>query len=399
MPRVLRIINRFNLGGPTYNVSYLTKYMAPDYETLLVGGMNDKSEACSDYIVQKLGIHSLKISEMIRSINGYNDVVAYEKIKSIIKRYKPDIVHTHASKAGVLGRQAAISCGVPVIVHTFHGHIFNSYFNKYVTATFKKIEQYYAKKTSAIVAISDIQKYELSEVYNIAPPEKFRVIPLGFDLNRFQENKASKRDAFRKQYGIADDEIAVSIVGRLVPVKNHRMFIDAIKQVKSKTNRKVRGVIVGDGDLHNSLLEYATQHGLSCSTPENNIPGSDLVFTSWIKDADYVFSGSEISALTSLNEGTPVSLIEAQAANVPIVSTIVGGIRDVVKEGQTALLSPSQNVDAFSENLLELVNDDELRHKMSEDGWTFVRDKFHYTRLVNDMKNLYDELLANKGKL
>lgn len=398
MPKVLRIINRFNLGGPTYNVSYLTKYMAPDYETLLVGGMNDKSEACSDYIVQKLGIHAIKISEMMRSINGYNDVVAYEKIKSIIKRYKPDIVHTHASKAGVLGRQAAISCGVPVIVHTFHGHIFNSYFNKYVTATFKRIEQYYAKRTSAIVAISDIQKYELSEVYNIAPAEKFRVIPLGFDLNRFQENKAMKRDAFRKQYDIADDEIAVSIVGRLVPVKNHRMFIDAIKDVKSKTNRKVRGVIVGDGDLRDGLLEYANLHGLTCSTPDHKVPNSDLIFTSWIKDADYVFAGSEISALTSLNEGTPVSIIESQAANVPVVSTIVGGIRDVVVEGKTALLSPTQNVDAFSENLLMLVENDEMRKKMSEDGWIFVRDKFHYTRLVNDMKNLYDELLANKGR-
>lgn len=396
MPKVLRIINRFNLGGPTYNVSYLTKYMAPDYETLLVGGMNDKSEACSDYIVQKLGIHAIKISEMMRSINGYNDVVAYEKIKSIIKRYKPDIVHTHASKAGVLGRQAAISCGVPVIVHTFHGHIFNSYFNKYVTETFRKIEQHYAKRTSAIVAISDIQKYELSEIYKIAPPEKFRVIPLGFDLNRFQENKAMKRDAFRKQYDIADDEIAVSIVGRLVPVKNHRMFIDSIRKVKSQTNRKVRGIIVGDGDLRDGLLEYASLHGLTSSTPEHKVPNSDLIFTSWIKDADYVFAGSEISALTSLNEGTPVSIIESQAANVPVVSTIVGGIRDVVVEGKTALLSPTQNVEAFSDNLLMLIENDEMRKQMSEDGWIFVRDKFHYTRLVNDMKNLYDELLANR---
>ncbi len=396
MPKVLRIINRFNLGGPTYNVSYLTKYMAPDYETLLVGGMNDKSEACSDYIVQKLGIHAIKISEMMRSINGYNDVIAYDKIKTIIKRYQPDIVHTHASKAGVLGRQAAISCGVPVIVHTFHGHIFNSYFNKYVTGTFRKIEQHYAKHSSAIVAISDIQKHELSEIYKIAPAEKFRVIPLGFDLNRFQDNKSIKRDAFRKEYGIADNDIAVSIVGRLVPVKNHTMFIDSIKEVKSKTNKNVRGVIVGDGDLRSTLLEYASNKGLTYSTPERKVENSDLIFTSWIKDADYVFAGSEISALTSLNEGTPVSIIESQAANVPVVSTIVGGIKDVVLEGKTALLSPTQNVEAFSANLLELVENDARRKQMSEDGWIFVRDKFHYTRLVNDMKNLYDELLAKK---
>lgn len=396
MPKVLRIINRFNLGGPTYNVSYLTKYLAPDYETLLIGGMSEQSEACSDYIVQKLGIHALKISEMTRSINGYNDIVAYEKIKNIIKRYKPDIVHTHASKAGVLGRQAAISCGVPVIVHTFHGHIFNSYFNKYVTETFRHIEQYYAKHSSAIVAISELQKMELSEIYKIAPAEKFRVIPLGFDLNRFQEQQDAKREVFRKKYGLADDDIAVSIVGRLVPVKNHTLFIDAIAQVKQQTNRKVRGVIVGDGELRHSLLQYAESKQLTCSTPEHTVAGSDLIFTSWIQDADYVFAGSEISALTSLNEGTPVSLIESQAANVPVVSTIVGGIKDIVVEGKTALLSPNRDADAFAKNLLLLVENDALRNEMSVNGWEFVEKKFHYTRLVADMKRLYDELLANK---
>ena len=203
-----------------------------------------------------------------------------------------------------------------------------------------------------------------------------------------------KRDAFREQYDIANDDIAISIVGRLVPVKNHRMFIDAIRNVKSKTNRKVRGVIVGDGDLRDGLIEYAKSHGLTYSTPEKHEHGSDLIFTSWIKDADYVFAGSEISALTSLNEGTPVSIIESQAANVPVVSTIVGGIKDVVVEGKTALLSPTQDTEAFSDNLLALVENDERRKQMSEDGWIFVRDKFHYTRLVNDMKRLYDELLS-----
>ncbi|MDD3741015.1 MAG: glycosyltransferase, partial [Bacteroidales bacterium] len=187
MPKVLRIINRFNLGGPTYNVAYLSKYMSPEYETLLVGGMQDRHEACSDYIVKKLGIHAIQIPEMIREI-GANDISAYYKIKNIIKRYKPDIVHTHASKAGYLGRKAAISLGVPVIVHTFHGHVFHSYFNKYSTAVFKKLERDLAKKTSAIIAISELQKYELCNIHKIAPENKFRVIPLGFDLDRFQEN-------------------------------------------------------------------------------------------------------------------------------------------------------------------------------------------------------------------
>ncbi|MCF0206681.1 MAG: glycosyltransferase [Bacteroidales bacterium] len=394
MPKALIIINRFNLGGPTFNVSYLAKYLPPDYDTLLIGGMNDKSEACSDYIVQKLGIHALKISEMIRSINGYNDVVAYNKLKEIIKRYKPDVVHTHASKAGCLGRLAAANCKVPVIVHTFHGHIFNSYFNKAVTNTFIGIERYLAKKTTAIIAISEMQKNELANTYKIAPAEKFRVVPLGLDLERFQENKQEKRDSFRKQYQIEDDDIAVSIVGRLVPIKNHRMFIDAIKNVKQNTRRKVRGVIVGDGELRQELVNYTISTGLTCSTPELFVKDADIIFTSWIKDADYVFAGSDISALTSFNEGTPDSLIESQATNTPVVSTDVGGIRDIVVEGETALLSKSKDLETFSRNLETLVNNDQLRAEMSEKGWDFVKTRFHYTRLVQDTRNLYDELLS-----
>lgn len=393
MPKVLRIINRFNLGGPTYNVSYLTKYMTPEYETLLVGGMNDNNEACSDYIVKKLGIHAITIPEMMRDI-GYSDLIAYHKIKNIIKRYKPDIVHTHASKAGYLGRRAAAQLNVPVIVHTFHGHIFHSYFNKQTTAVFKKIEQGLASKSTAIIAISELQKDELCNIHKIAPTEKFRVIPLGFDLNRFQENYESKREYFRNKYGISDNDIVISIVGRLVAVKNHPLFIKAIAAVKSKTTKKIKAIIVGDGQLRNGLVELAWSLGLKVSLPENPIDDADLIFTSWIHDADIVFAGSEITALTSFNEGTPVSLIESQAANTPIVSTNVGGIEDVVIKGETALLTKNDDLDDYTENLLKLIENEKLRNDMAKSGWDFVKNKFHYTRLVSDMKNLYDELLS-----
>lgn len=396
MPKVLRIINRFNLGGPTYNVSYLTKYMAPDYDTLLVGGMNDDHEACSDYIIKKLGIHAITIPEMMREI-GYNDMVAYYKIKEIIKRYKPDIVHTHASKAGYLGRRAASVLKVPVIVHTFHGHIFHSYFNKHTTAIFKKIEQNMATKSTAIIAISDLQKEELCNIHKIAPEEKFRVIPLGFDLDRFQENYDYKRQMFRQQYNLADDDIVVSIVGRLVAVKNHPLFIKSIAAVKAKTRKKIKAMIVGDGQLRNGLVELAWSLGLKVSLPEEHIPDADIIFTSWIQDADIVFAGSEITALTSFNEGTPVSLIESQAANTPIVSTSAGGIEDVVINGKTALLSKNDDLEDYTEKLLTLIENDHLRNDMANAGWDFVKDKFHYSRLVNDMKSLYDELLYKKS--
>lgn len=396
MPKILRIINRFNLGGPTYNVAYLSKYLAPEYETLLIGGMNSEHEACSDYILKKLGIHSLKLPEMVREI-GVNDMTSYYKIKEIIRRYKPDIVHTHASKAGFLGRKAANSLNVPVVVHTFHGHIFHSYFNPAITEVFKQLERNLAKQTDAIIAISEIQKQELSHKYNIASENKFHVIPLGFDLDRFQENILEKRKNFRNQYLISDDEIAISTIGRLVPIKNHNLFIQSIKKLKEMTDKKIKAVIIGDGELKSSLIQLANSLNLCCSLPDMPNPKADIIFTSWIHEADIALAGSDITVLCSFNEGTPVSLIEAQAANIPIVSTDVGGVRDIVVENVTALLSKNNDIDDFTNQLFQLINNDTLRHEMSLHGWDFVKNKFHYRILVENTKKLYDTLLAKNN--
>jgi UDP-N-acetylglucosamine:LPS N-acetylglucosamine transferase len=176
--KVLRIINRFNLGGPTYNVAYLSKYLPDDFETLLVGGAKDESEESSDFIVNNLGLKPIIVEEMMREIDFRNDFTAYKKIKKIIQEYKPDIVHTHASKAGTLGRLAASSCGVPIIIHTFHGHVFHSYFGKLKTAFYKNIERYLAKKSTAIIAISEIQKSELVDIHKICDAKKVHIVPL-----------------------------------------------------------------------------------------------------------------------------------------------------------------------------------------------------------------------------
>ena len=193
MPRILRILNRFNLGGPTYNAAYLTKYLNSDYETLLVGGANDSSEKNSEYIVKQLGIEPFIIPEMKREISPKDDYVAYGKLKKLIKEFKPDIVHTHASKAGALGRQAALSMEVPVVLHTFHGHVFDSYFSRYKASLYKTVEKYLAKRSNCIVAISESQKKELTEKYKICTPDKVAVVPLGFDLSNFSINMAEKR--------------------------------------------------------------------------------------------------------------------------------------------------------------------------------------------------------------
>ncbi len=395
MPKVLRIINRFNIGGPTYNAAYLTKYLSPEFKTILVGGSIDEGEDSSEYILKQLGIKPILIPEMQRSIRYNSDVVAYYKLKEIIQRFKPDIVHTHASKSGALGRWAAYRSGVPVIVHTFHGHVFHSYFNRMKTELFKQVERKMAAISTRIIALSDIQKYELSVEHKICEPEKIAVIPLGFDLYRFQEQKEYKRIKFRNEYHLKEDELAIGIIGRLVPIKNHELFIHSMALLKLQTNRKVRAFIIGDGERRDELIALCRELGLSVSLFPDKSP-ADVTFTSWIKEIDVANAGLDIICLTSLNEGTPVSLIEAQASGKPVVSTNVGGIENVVNAGKTGILVNSSDELDFTQALAELVSNNTLRIKMGEAGWEYVFARFHYTRLVNDMRNLYHELLEEK---
>lgn len=394
MPKILRILNRFNLGGPTYNAAYLTKYMGSDYQTLLVGGVNDASEKNSEYILHDLGIEPLIIPQMIREISPVSDYKAFQRIKGIIRDFKPDIVHTHASKAGALGRHAAISMKVPAIVHTFHGHVFDSYFHPLKTSFYKSVERFLARRTHRIIAISESQKYDLSMRYQICDADKISVVPLGFDLQRFRENMAEKRAHFRRHYKINQDEIAIGIIGRLVPVKNHHMFLEALKLLQGLTSRKIRAFIVGDGESREIIKQKAQSLGIPFVNGIGDYQPATLTFTSWITEMDYVNAGMDIVALTSLNEGTPVSLIEAQAAGNPVVSTRVGGIENVVVPGKTALLTESDNPQQFAGHLLTLVENDQLRQSFSENGWQQVGEKFHYSRLANDMQGVYDQLLG-----
>lgn len=395
MPRVLRIINRLNLGGPTFNAAYLSKYLAPEFETLLVSGMKDEAEESSEFIVKNLDLHPVYMPEMYRELNPFRDYKSYYKLRKIIDEFKPDIVHTHAAKAGAVGRLAAFHSGVPVILHTFHGHVFHSYFSPAKTRLFLEIERYLAKRTTKIITLSQIQKNELVDEFKIAPASKFEIVPLGFDLRKFEENQPEKRAHFRTQYNISDDEIAIGIVGRLVPIKNHELFLRALKKVSLNTSQRIRAFVIGDGEERSNIEQIAVSLDLKFNNTnprEKNI----LTFTSWIKDIDISNAGMDIIALTSNNEGTPVSLIEAQASGKPIVSTNVGGIEDIVLKDETAFLSAVGNVDAFAQNLLKIVENDTLRIQMSAKGSDLVRSKFSYTRLCKDMGLLYNSLLQTR---
>lgn len=396
MTKILRILNRFNLGGPTYNVAYLTKYISKEYQTILIGGLKEASEGSSEYILNNLGISYTIIPEIRREINLCRDFQALRKLIKIIRAEKPEIVHTHASKAGMLGRMAAIYCGVPYIFHTFHGHVFHSYFGKIKTSVFIAIERFLAKKSTAIIAISENQKYELGTLYKICPPEKIEVVPLGFDLHRFSEDTIEKRAAFRSKYNIAQNEIAIGIVGRLAKVKNHKLFIDAIALCYNQNaGKKIRAFIIGDGELREELQTYCIKQSIPFSTNNDSEFNKLITFTSWIQNVDVAYAGLDIVALTSFNEGTPVSIIEAQASSKPIVATNVGGIRDIVKEGETALLT-DLSLEQFSEKLHALIVDKNLREKMGENSHNFSGGKYSYERLCSDIEKVYKKHIGNK---
>lgn len=391
MPKILRIHNRLITGGPSLNALYLTKYLSTQFETLLVVGEKEDHEQNAYFLAEEMGIKPILIPDMGRSIHPMKDYKAYKKLQKVIKDFKPDIVHTHSAKPGAVGRLAASSLNIPAIVHTYHGHVFHSYFGKLKTKFIINTERFLAKKSHALIAISDQQKIELTEDFHIADKAKFKVIPLGFELKKFSENQDEKRKKFRKEFNLEDDEIAIGIIGRLVPIKNHHLFLDGINYLLNKTSKKVKAFIIGDGETGQALKNKAGQLNISFTDDHN--PNASLIFTSWRNDIDVINAGLDIIALTSLNEGTPVSLIEAQAANKPIVSTRVGGIGDIVLENETALLSDINDITSFRENLLKLVENDELRNSFNKKGADHVQKKFSVERLADDMSNLYYELL------
>jgi glycosyltransferase involved in cell wall biosynthesis len=388
MPKVLRIINRFNIGGPTYNATFLTQFIDADFETLLVGGLPEADEKDSLHIPEKYGVKPVLIPEMKRLPDFRSDRAAYRKLKSIIREYKPDIVHTHAAKAGALGRRAAKKCGVPVIVHTYHGHIFHSYFGRLKTILYKNIERRLARISDGIVAISPIQKLELSDEHRICRADKIKVIPLGFDLEQFREDLAGKRMETRSRFLLQDDEVAVAIVGRLAPVKNHGLFLDAVGLLLKK-GLKARFFIVGDGSEKVNIAPRVEQL--------NEAYGRCIEMTSWITDIATFNAGMDIICLSSDNEGTPVSLIEAQACGLPVVTTDAGGVRDIVKDGETGFIVPRKDPEAFAEKLGMLIEEKKIREKMSQNGWSFVEHQFSYKTLARSMSDYYRMLLAKKN--
>jgi glycosyltransferase involved in cell wall biosynthesis len=377
--RVARIIARLNIGGPAIQAITLTQRLAPlGYETLLIRGSEAPHEGSMDHLADELGVRPLRIARMGREL-GAGDLVAFVRLVRELRRFGPDLVHTHAAKAGTLGRLATLVPGRrrrPVTVHTFHGHSLAGYFSPRKAALFLRIERFLATRTTRLIAVSDEVRDELVAL-GVAPAERFEVVRLGLDLGRFvvgEQERAARGARLRAALGIPAHAQVVTLVARLVPIKRVDRFL-AIAQRIAAEREDVWFLVVGDGELGDELR--------ALPQPEHT------VWAGFQRDMPAVCFASDVVVLTSDNEGTPVSLIEAQAAGVPVVSTRVGGAATVVAPGSGALAS-ADDLDGFAGAVRAVLE----RDAPVGDPRAHVLETFSLDRLVSDVDDLYRRLLA-----
>jgi len=384
--RVARIISRLNIGGPAIQAITMTRLLDPlGYESLLIRGSEAGHEGSMDHLARQLDVVPLRIPRMRREV-GPGDVIAFAHLVRTLRRFRPDVVHTHAAKAGTLGRFAALACGRArprVIVHTFHGHSLSGYFSSRQDALFLRIERFLARRTSRLVAVSEEVRDDLVRL-GVAPREQIEVIRLGFDLSRFQTDettRAARRGELRARLGIPPDARVVTIIARLVPIKRVDRFLAIAEQLAEETD--VWFLIAGDGELREQLQSIALSPGLA----------DRVVWAGFQQDVPSVCFASDVVVLTSDNEGTPVSLIEAQAAGVPVVSTRVGGAATVVGDAPGALVA-ADDVEGLARSVGALLRDLPAARAAGSAARERVVADFSLEALVRSLDELYRRELA-----
>jgi glycosyltransferase involved in cell wall biosynthesis len=386
--RLLRIIARLNVGGPAIQALTLTRRLDDrGYATRLVRGSEGADEGSMDWLARELGVDPTLVRGMRRD-PGAGDLAALWALVQILRRDRPQIVHTHAAKAGTLGRVAtmiAFPRRRPLLVHTFHGHSLSGYFSSRTAGVYRCIERRLARRTDALVAVSPEVRDDLVQL-GIAAPAKFSVVPLGLDLSGFlaDDDRAARRATLRAEWGIGADERVVTLVARLVPIKRVDRFLRVAGLLASGT--AARFVIVGDGQLRDSLH----------SAPEAAALGDRLIWAGFRKEMRDVCFASDVVVLTSDNEGTPVSLIEAQAAAVPVVGTDVGGVRSVIRHRETGMLAVPADEHALATAISEVLADPRLAAELARAGRQHASQSFGIDRLVADLDRLYRRLLEDR---
>jgi glycosyltransferase involved in cell wall biosynthesis len=409
-PKVIRIIARLNVGGPAKHVVWLTAGL-PEFDTVLVAGSVPEGEEDMSYFAEHAGVAPLYLPEMSREIS-LNDAVTVWKLFKLFRNLRPDIVHTHTAKAGTVGRSAGflyrwLTWGTLVgkprqckFVHTYHGHVFHSYYGRRRTQLFLTIERLLARLvTDRLIVVSRQQSVEIGDLFRVGKPGQIKVIPLGLDLDIFA-NHASRRARYRQLLCIPDDALLIGIVGRLTEIKNHDMFLNVVARLKAvdpacRRQGAVRFIVIGDGALRQNLESQKQALGLD----------ADVIFVGSRTDPEYFYPALDVVALTSRNEGTPLTLIEAMANARPVVATSVGGVvdllGDVIEDGpykvcKRGLSVPAGDEDAFAAALSRIIRDRSLRQELGSRGLEFVEVNYSKERLFEDIKGLYGELM-NEG--
>ncbi len=381
---ILRIIARLNIGGPALHVIILNSELDPStYVSRLVTGRESPAEGNMNDFAERKHVHPIIIDALGREIFIRDDLRALVNLIRVIRREKPDIVHTHTAKAGFVGRLAAKLTGVPIIIHTFHGHVFHSYFGYLRTKFFLWLERLMAKFTDVIITVGEQQRREIVG-YKIAEEEKVISVPLGLDLKPFVRTDADPEWLPRK-LGLTPGTLLVGIVARLVPIKNHLCFLKAARVIAGKMDN-VCFLIIGDGELRERLEQKTREFGLE----------SKVVFMGFQHNLTKIYSGLDVVTLSSFNEGLPVALIEAMAAGKPVVSTDVGGVRDLILDGDNGLLVPSDDHRALALAIMYLLAKPRRREMMGKAGRRKAYPLFDKNRLLEDIDRLYRSLLTKE---
>lgn len=382
--RVLRLITRLNIGGPAMQAITLTDGLnRHGFTTLLATGIEGEHEGNMNGLADRLGVTPVEIPSLRREISVGGDARALWAVRRMIREFRPHILDTHTAKAGTVGRLAAILAGSrrpQLVIHTFHGHVLAGYFSKRAEWVFTTIERFLAKRTDVLIAVSDEVRDELVDL-GIAGRDQIRVVHLGFDLAPFVIEPAARRttrDVMRRRLGVGADAPLVTLVARLVPIKRVDVFLAAAEQLAA-THPHVRFCVAGDGELGHELRtsERAQRLGVRVAWP------------GFVEDMPALLAASDVVALTSDNEGTPVSLIEALAAGTPVVGTRVGGVPSVVRDGKTGLLAPPGDAPAIAGAMARLLDQPGLAAEMSAAGREDVLSRFSLDRLVSDVVKVY----------
>lgn len=350
------------------------------FEPLLVYGSTGSREG---ELLPRDDEHAIRLPALRRRIDPTADLRAVRQLTQLMREHRPEVVHTHMAKAGALGRTAARRAGIPAVVHTFHGHVLEGYFSRPLNAALVRAERYLARHTDALIAVSPANRDDLVRI-GIGAAEQWRVIGYGVDLAPLLGSEFDPLEA-RRSLGIPLDVPVVGIVGRLVPIKNHRLFFEAARAVLAEHPETVF-VVAGDGELR-ATLEGEAQRAL----------GDRVRFTGWVLSLPRLYAALDVVVLTSLNEGTPFSLIEAAASGTPVVAIGVGGVAEAVVHGETGLVTPPGDVAALAREISRLIGDRALARRMGEAGRHHAEIAFSPVTMADKIAGLYREILAAKA--